>query len=64
MNRRKLERHLLAHNCYLFAHGGNHDKWRRRDSELGTMVPRHNEIKQGTVTGICNDLGIPLPSGK
>jgi predicted RNA binding protein YcfA (HicA-like mRNA interferase family) len=64
MNRRKLLRHLMQHNCALFAHGGEHDKWRRLDAPLGTMVPRHTEIKPGTVNGICRDLGIPVPPEK
>lgn len=46
MNRRKLEQHLRRHNCILYAHGGGHDKWRRADIERGTIVPRHNEIKE------------------
>jgi len=64
MNRRKLERHLRSHDCVFHSHGGDHDKWRRRGLPLGTTVPRHNEIKPGTVKGICRDLGIPLPPEK
>jgi len=64
MNRRKLERHLRRHNCAFHSRGGEHDKWRRLDAPLGTMVPRHNEIKTGTAKSICRDLGIPPPPEK
>lgn len=64
MNRKKLERHLTQHNCAFYGRGGEHDKWRRLDLPLGTVIPRHKEIKHGTVKSICKDLGIPSPSEK
>lgn len=64
MNRRKLERHLTSHNCFLRRHGGSHDGWSRRDAALYTSVPRHNEIDPGLVRSICRDLGIPPPAEK
>ncbi len=64
MNRKKFERYLTQCNCALHSHGGGHDKWRRLDTPRGTMLPRHKEIKPGTVKSICADLGIPPPPEK
>jgi hypothetical protein len=46
--------------------GARHSVWAigGPESERIAAVPRHNEIKTGTVRAICNDLGIPNPSGR
>jgi predicted RNA binding protein YcfA (HicA-like mRNA interferase family) len=64
MNRKKLERYLTQQGCAYHSHGGDHDKWRRQGTPFGTVLPRHKEIKPGTVKAICKDLGIPLPPEK
>ena len=46
--------------------GARHSVWAigGPESEQIAAVPRHNEIKTGTVRAICNDLGIPTPSAR
>lgn len=66
MKRRDLERHLRAHGVELLREGARHSVWAigGPDSEQIAAVPRHNEIKTGTVRAICNDLDIPTPRGR
>jgi predicted RNA binding protein YcfA (HicA-like mRNA interferase family) len=63
MNRRAFEKHLRACGCFLNHHGGRHDVWVNPTSLSHVPVPRHNELKRGTVRGICRALGIPAPPG-
>jgi len=63
VNRLRLERHLRDHGCVLHHHGGQHDVWLNLETQAKAPVPRHNELKKGTVRGICRVLGVPLPSG-
>ena len=46
--------------------GARHSVWAigGPESERIAAVPRHNEIKTGTVHAICNDLDIPTPRGR
>ncbi len=60
MKRRDLERHLSEHGAHLLREGGKHSFW-GFDAERSAAVPRHREIKPGTVRAICRDLGIPPP---
>lgn len=60
MKRRELERHLRDHGVELLREGGKHSFW-GFDRERSAAVPRHREIKPGTVRAICRDLGIPPP---
>jgi hypothetical protein len=66
LKRRELERHLRAHGAETLREGARHSVWAigGPESERIAAVPRHNEIKTGTVHAICNDLGIPSPSGR
>lgn len=66
MKRRDLERHLRAHGAEVLREGARHSVWAigGSESEQIAAVPRHNEIKTGTVHAICNDLGIPTPRGR
>ena len=63
MNRRKLEAHLRAHSCSLHHNGTKHDVWINPINGQLTSVPRHKQIKKGTVRAICRDLDIPPPEG-
>jgi mRNA interferase HicA len=60
VKRRELERHLREHGVELLREGGKHSFW-GFDRERSAAVPRHPEIKPGTVRAICRDLGIPPP---
>ena len=46
--------------------GSRHSVWMigGPDSERIAAVPRHNEIRPGTVRAICRDLEIPTPAGR
>jgi hypothetical protein len=61
---RDLERHLRAHDAELLREGARHSVWAigGPESERIAAVPRHREIKPGTVRAICRDLEIPAPS--
>ena len=58
MKRADLERHLRDHGCEF----GRHDVWINPATEAVTAVPRHREIKPGTVKAVCRDLGVPVPT--
>lgn len=60
MKRRDLEKHLRQHGCVFVGEGSRHAKWRGPEGAAAT-VPRHREIKPGTVRAICKQLGIPAP---
>ena len=64
MKLRDLERHLRAHDAELLRQGARHSVWAigGHESERIAAVPRHREIKPGTVRAICNDLDIPPPT--
>ncbi|MCH8822123.1 MAG: type II toxin-antitoxin system HicA family toxin [Planctomycetes bacterium] len=61
MKRRDLEKHLHEHGCELHHHGGRHDIWLNTRSLKQTSIPRHTEIKRGTIKSICEKLGVPSP---
>jgi hypothetical protein len=63
VNRRELERHLRACGCILHHHGAGHDIWLNPATQARAPVPRHREIKRGTVRGICRILGVNVPAG-
>jgi HicA toxin of bacterial toxin-antitoxin, len=64
LKRRDLERHLRAHGAENLREGARHSVWAigGPESDRIAAVPRHIEIKTGTVRAICNALGIPNPS--
>jgi len=66
VKRRELERHLRAHGAELLREGARPSVWAisEAESERIAAVPRHNEIKTGTVRGICKELDIPAPAGR
>ena len=56
MKLRDLERHLRAQGCVFFREGGAHTVWLNPSKRKIVSVPRHREIKEGTVHGICRQL--------
>jgi predicted RNA binding protein YcfA (HicA-like mRNA interferase family) len=60
LKRRDLERHLRDHGCRFVGEGANHAMWRGPNNSPAT-VPRHREIRPGTVRAICEQLEVPLP---
>jgi predicted RNA binding protein YcfA (HicA-like mRNA interferase family) len=61
MKLRELERHLRAQGCVFFREGGAHTVWINPSNRKIASIPRHREIKEGTVRGICRQLEIPPP---
>lgn len=56
-----LERHLRGQGCVFFREGGAHTVWLNPANRKIASVPRHREIKEGTVRSICKQLEIPRP---
>jgi len=61
MKLRDLERHLGGQGCVFFREGGAHTVWLNPANRKIASVPRHREIKEGTVRAICRQLEIPRP---
>ena len=61
MKLRDLEQHLHGQGCVFFREGGAHTVWLNPSNRKISSVPRHREIKEGTVRGICRQLEIPQP---
>ncbi|MGA7394776.1 MAG: type II toxin-antitoxin system HicA family toxin [Terrimicrobiaceae bacterium] len=61
MKLRDLERHLREQGCVLFREGGSHSVWLNPSARKISSVPRHREIKEGTVRAICRQLEIRRP---
>jgi mRNA interferase HicA len=57
MKRIDLERHLREQGCFLYREGGGLNPTLRKVAS----IPRHREIKEGTVRAICKQLEIPQP---
>lgn len=57
----ELERHLRLHGCVMYREGAAHSIWFNSASNKIASVPRHREIKEGTVRAICKQLEIPRP---
>ena len=57
----ELERHLRGQSCVLYREGGAHTIWFNPTLHKIASVPRHLEIKEGTVRAICKQLEIPQP---
>jgi mRNA interferase HicA len=49
----ELERHLRHHGCALYREGAAHSIWFNPALNKIASVPRHREIKEGTVRAIC-----------
>ena len=61
MKRIDLERHLREQGCILHREGGGHSIWLNPSLRKIASVPRHREIKDGTVRAICKQLEIRRP---
>ena len=61
MKLRDLEKHLLQHGCVLAREGARHTLWQNPANGKVAPVPRHREIKEGTVRSICQQLKLPKP---
>jgi mRNA interferase HicA len=57
----ELERHLRRSGCVFHREGGAHTIWLNPASRKIASVPRHREIKEGTVRAICKQLEIQKP---
>jgi mRNA interferase HicA len=62
VKRRALERHLRDHGARKIDEGGNHSRWSGPTGRR-SAVPRHREIDFALAGAICNQLGIPRPTG-
>ena len=62
MKRRYLLNHLRQQGCQLLREGGEHSIWENPANGRRTAIPRHREINDFTVAGICRQLGVPFPS--
>lgn len=54
-------RHLRKHGCELLREGRAHSVWVNPANGQQASVPRHREINNYTVRGICRQLGISEP---
>jgi len=57
----ELERHLRCQGCVLYREGGAHSIWFNPALQKIASVPRHREIKEGTVRAVCKQLEILRP---
>lgn len=56
-----LERHFRKHGFTFLREGGAHTVWLNPQLRKIASVPRHREIKEGTVRAICRQLEIQQP---
>lgn len=61
MKRLDVERHLRESGCQFWREGANHAVWWNPSNRKMTSLPRHREIKPGTVRAMCRELEIPKP---
>jgi predicted RNA binding protein YcfA (HicA-like mRNA interferase family) len=61
MKRVDLERYLREEGCVPYREGGGHSIGLNPAQRRIASVPRHREIKEGTVRAICKQLQIPQP---
>lgn len=61
MKLRDLQRHLTAHGCHFEREGGNHAIWKNPANGKVAPVPRHRDVREGTVHNVCRQLEIPRP---
>ncbi len=64
MKRLDLIRHLESHGCQFLREGSNHTVYVSRAAQRSVAIPRHREINNFLVRGICRDLQIPIPNKK
>ena len=61
MKRRDLIKHLEAYGCIEIREGANHTIYINPSNDSSVAIPRHREINENLVKGICKTLGIPKP---
>jgi predicted RNA binding protein YcfA (HicA-like mRNA interferase family) len=61
MKRREFLRYLARQGCHVVAEGGRHTAVMNFANNRKSYIPRHNELKRGTIRAICKQLGIPAP---
>jgi mRNA interferase HicA len=61
MKRIDLVRYLRGQGCQLYREGSGHSIWLNPVQRKIASVPRHREIKEGTVRAICKQLEIRHP---
>jgi mRNA interferase HicA len=61
MKHRFLLDRLRRQGCVLVREGRRHTIVRNPANGAESQVPRHREVKLGTMRGICKDLGIEPP---
>ncbi|MCX6880627.1 MAG: type II toxin-antitoxin system HicA family toxin [Verrucomicrobia bacterium] len=61
MKLRDLERHLTGRGCRVVREGANHTLWHNPLTGKVAPVPRHREVKEGTIRAICRQLEIDPP---
>lgn len=59
MKRQILIKFLTQNNCVLLREGKKHSLYRNLVNGKITAVPRHPDIQEMTVKGICKQLDIP-----
>jgi mRNA interferase HicA len=64
MKRNELVRHLKQRGCEIDREGGEHSVFYNPKTKEFAAVPRHAEIKYGTVVAICKQLGVDRPAGR
>jgi predicted RNA binding protein YcfA (HicA-like mRNA interferase family) len=55
---RKVLRALLRHGFQVLREGSNHTIVRRESDGVQIAVPRHRELKRGTVRGMATDANV------
>ncbi|WP_207682431.1 type II toxin-antitoxin system HicA family toxin [Desulfonema magnum] len=60
MKRKDLIRYLLSKGCVREREGRKHTLFYNPETKSSGTVPRHREINNFTVHGICKELGIPV----
>jgi len=56
-----VERHRHQQGCVLLRQGGKHTVWLNPQARKISSLPRHRDIKEGTVHAICKQLEILQP---
>jgi len=59
VKKRDLERHLKEHVCRIARQAAKHEMWENQATGQRATIPRHCEVKQATVRGLCRQLGVP-----
>ena len=62
MKRRSLLKYLGQLGCVIVREGRRHTIVKNSVNGAESQVPRHREVKTGTVLGICKDLGVDPPT--